>query len=406
MSEPVFDPAGDTAHRDNPYPFYKWLRDNDPVVWDPQLDAYIVSRFDTISAVMSDVETYSSQGSLGMSPDLHDTELQEILAMGDRLGTIIVEADGETHARLHRIWSQFFHGPRINRRRDAIQQLADRFAGDLAAKDQVDLVEDFARPFVLSVISGLMMGLPEEEWGLAYQQAVNSVVWATPWLPREARLAAARAHVEADGWYRELWDTRKAAPMADDIPSLSVHLGEPYEEFIVSTRTIYTAAVDTTVGAITSGVLHLLQSGMWERAASDERFVANAVEETVRYTNPLRGLLRTATRPVVLDGVPIEAGQRIWLLFGSANRDERRFPEADVFDPERPAQQLKEHIGFGIGVHACLGANLANTEARAAISALAARFPDMRLAADFTPTYSSLILWQVLTSLDVMTRQP
>ena len=404
MSKPVFDPAGNTTHRDNPYPLYKSLRDNDPVVWDPQLGAYVVSRFHTISAVMMDSETYSSHGSLGMSPERHETEIQEILAKGDRLGTVIVEADGETHARLHRIWSQFFHGPRINRRREAIQKLAGEFADKLASKDQVDLVEDFSKPFVLSVISGLMMGLPEEDWERAYQQAVNSVVWATPWLPMETRLAAATAHVEADPWYRDLWNKRKAAPMADDIPSLSVHLGEPYEEFIVSTRTIYTAAVDTTVGAITSGVLHLLQNGMWERAAGDERFVANAVEETVRYTNPLRGLLRTTTRPVELDGVSIEAGKRIWLAYGSANRDERKFPDADVFNPDRPARQLKEHIGFGVGIHACLGANLAHTEARAAISALAARFPDMRLAPDFTPTYSSLILWQVLTSLDVMTR--
>jgi cytochrome P450 len=404
MSTPVFDPAGNTTHRDNPYPLYKWLRDNDPVAWDPQLDAYVVSRFDTCVAVMSDAETYSSRGSLGMSPEYHEGEIKEILSKGDPLGTVIVEADGETHARLHRIWSQFFHGPRINRRREAIQQLAGRFVDELAAKDQVDLVEDFARPFVLSVISGLQMGLPEEEWELAYQQAINSVVWATPGLPMEARVAAARAHVEADPWYRDLWNKRKAAPMADDIPSLSVHLGEPYEEFLVSTRTIYTAAVDTTVGAITSGVLNMLQNDMWDRAASSERFVANVVEETVRHSNPLRGLLRTTTRPVELDGVPIEAGKRIWVLFGSANRDERKFPEAEVFDPDRPSQQLKEHVGFGVGIHACLGSNLAHTEARAAISALASRYPDMRLAPDFTPTYSSLILYQVLTSLDVLTR--
>lgn len=404
MSTPVFDPAGNTTHRDNPYPLYKWLRDNDPVTWDPQLGAYLVSRFDTCAAVMADAETYSSHGSLGMSEEFHEGEIKEILAKGDRLGTVIVEADGETHARLHRIWSQFFHGPRINDRREAIQQLATRFADGLAAKERVDLVEDFARPFVLSVISGLMMGLPEEEWEPAYQRAINSVVWATPWLPMEDRLAAARAHVDADPWYRELWNQRKAAPMADDIPSLSVHLGEPYEEFIVSTRTIYTAAVDTTVGAITSGVLHLLQNDMWKRAASDERFVANAVEETVRHTNPLRGLLRTTTRPVVLDGVTIEANQRVWLLFGSANRDERKFPQADNFDPDRGSRQLKEHIGFGVGIHACLGANLAHTEARSAISALAARYPDMRLPADFTPTYSSLILYQVLTGLEVTTR--
>ncbi|MGH3585744.1 MAG: cytochrome P450, partial [Pseudonocardia sp.] len=396
--------AGNTAHRDNPYPLYKSLRDNDPVIWDPQLDAYVVSRFETCAAIMLDAGTYSSEGSLGMSADHHVGEIKDILSTGDRLGTVIVESDGETHARLHRIWSQFFHGPRINGRREAIQQLAARFADDLATKDQVDLVEDFARPFVLSVISGLMMGLPEEDWERAYQQAINSVVWATPWLPMESRIAAAEAHVAADPWYRELWEQRKAAPMADDIPSLSVHLGEPYEEFIVSTRTIYTAAVDTTVGAITSGVMHLLRNGMWERAAHSERFVANAVEETLRHTNPLRGLLRTTTRPVELDGVPIEANQKIWLLFGSANRDERKFPEADVFDPDRPSQQLKDHIGFGVGIHACLGANLAHTEARAAIRALATRYPDMSLPADFTPTYSSLILYQVLTGLEVTLR--
>lgn len=401
MSTLVFDPAGNTTHRDNPYPLYKSLRDNDPVIWDPQLDAYIVSRFDACAAVMADDDTYSSHGSLGMSAE-HEDEIKEILAKGDCLGTIIVEADGEEHARLHRIWSQFFHGPRINARREAIQQLAMRFADGLAAKDRVDLVEDFARPFVLSVISGLMMGLPEEEWEAAYQRAINSVVWATPGLPMEVRMAAARAHIEADPWYRELWNQRKAAPMADDIPSLSVHLGEPYEEFIVSTRTIYTAAVDTTVGAITSGVLNLLNNDLWGRAATSERFVANAVEETIRHSNPLRGLLRTTTRPVVLDGVEIEAGKRIWLLFGSANRDERKFPQADIFDPDRPSQQLKEHIGFGVGIHACLGANLAHTEARAAISALAARYPDMRLPEDFAPAYSPLILYQVLTGLPVV----
>jgi cytochrome P450 len=92
------------------------------------------------------------------------------------------------------------------------------------------------------------------------------------------------------------------------------------------------------------------------------------------------------------------------VLFGSANRDERKFTQPDVFDPDRSSLQLKEHLGWGAEIHPCMGASLPRTEARVAVGTLAARYPDMRLPADFTANYSPLIHFHVWTGLDVLTR--
>jgi cytochrome P450 len=123
------------------------------------------------------------------------------------------------------------------------------------------------------------------------------------------------------------------------------------------------------------------------------------VDEGIRLASPNQGLFRIATRDTEIRGVPIPKGARVWVMFGSANRDESVFPEPDRFDPDRP--NLNEHLAFGRGAHFCIGAPLARLELRVVFEQLARRLERMQIPDDFELVYEPSFILRGLESLDV-----
>lgn len=390
-------------HKDDPFPYFRWARDHEPVVFHPVLGAYLVTRHETVRMVAADPARFSSRRSLPIHIDMQPPEVAEILAETGDATSVLVEADGAEHKRLRDIWHRMLHGVRVNRIRPRIAELAVELAAGLAGRGRADLVADFAQPLVRSVI-GELLGIPHDERDQVYGHAMDGLIWANPLAPMADRIAAARRHVAADGYFRELRDRCRAEPK-DDLVTLLATVddlpGTPLvqSDFTSMIRQFYGAGIDTTRDTITSTVYSMLVEGLWDKAVADRAIIPDAVEETLRRDAPHRGLLRTTTEDVVLDGVALPAGSRLLLLFGSANRDERRFTDPDSFELHR--ENLREHVAFGHGPHACIGAHLARTEARLAVEVLTRRLPELALADGYEPSYVGNFFFRGLERLDV-----
>jgi cytochrome P450 len=194
-----------------------------------------------------------------------------------------------------------------------------------------------------------------------------------------------RRTVEFDKLIRAFVDERRTSPR-DDLTSDLVHAssddGEPSlstSEVISVLAGIVAAGSDTTSILLTYAVwLLLTHPPSWEELREDKDRVPQVIEETLRLRNPVRGLRRVTTRPVVLAGAEIPEGATLYVHVGSANRDEAVFERPDEFDPSRSS--LSEHVGFGKWTHFCLGAPLARLEARIALECLVERLPNLTLA--------------------------
>lgn len=390
-------------HKDDPFPYFRWARDHEPVVFHPALGAYLVTRYETVREVAGDPQRFSSRYSLPIHIDQQPPEVAEILAEVGDATSVLVEADGAEHARLREIWLRMLHGTRINKLRPRIAELAVSLATEITDLGRADLVAEFAQPLVLTVV-GELLGIPPAERDQVYGYALDGLIWANPLAPMADRVAAARRHVAAEDYFRELRDRSRAQPR-DDLVSMLATMddlpGTPLSQsdFTSVIRQFYGAGVDTSRDTITSTVWSMLSESWWAKAVADRSLIPDAVEETLRRDAPHRGLLRTTTEDVVLDGVALPPGSRLLLLFGSANRDERRFAEPDSFEPGR--DDVRAHVAFGHGPHACIGAHLARTEARLAVEVLTRRLPDLTPADGYEPSYVGNFFFRGLERLDV-----
>ncbi|MCI2422869.1 cytochrome P450 [Saccharopolyspora sp. K220] len=393
----AYDPVG--KHRDDPWPLFARLATEEPVSWCDWLEAWVVAGYDANRTIMGDPETFSSRYSTPMHVELQPAELRTVLADMDPLGNPIVSSDHWEH-RLHRaVWQEFFHGKIVGGLEQHVWDTARALADDLAVLPSPDVVRDFAQPLVLRVV-GRLMGFDTAETLWHYQRAMHVVEWATPWLPMDTRLAAARDTVAANHRYRELYAQLCAADTEPTISSMAAHLS--YDHWRTVVLLGWTAAVDTTVGAITGAVYHLLSRNRWQDAHPDS--LPAMIEESIRLDTPHRGLLRTVTTPIRLYDQELAEGDRVLLLFGAANRDPAAFAAPHEFRPERNDQAV--HIGFGHGVHGCVGARLARMETRVALRVLTERFPHATLPTNWSPRYSPSMFFRLLDELPVALTPP
>jgi len=174
----------------------------------------------------------------------------------------------------------------------------------------------------------------------------------------------------------ELVESRRAEPR-DDLVSRLIASREAgmdpltTPEIAVFAMGLLFAGHETTANLVANTVLNVLRHGLWERLAANVHLVPRAIEETLRFEPPVQGMIRRATQDVEIAGVRIPRGEQVLLSFASANRDPSQYPEPGRFDIDRP--EPLRHLGFGHGVHFCLGAELARMEAQAAISCLLAQ---------------------------------
>lgn len=391
------------ADRDNPHLFYERARSR-PISLSPSLGAYMVSRYADIQAVLDDPETFSSKAAL---PLVYDSppEVVAILEEGGVPETpMVVNEDEPEHAPMRALFDAGVNGARVRTLLPVMQARAEELI-DGFDPSGAELVSEYAIPFVQRVIN-TVIGFPHEDGEriAAWTEDVG-MLW-NKLAPVEAHLAAARNVVEYTAYLQELIDARRAEPREDMI-SVLVHgidgvpgLDDAHVHNIIRGATRI-AGFDTTRDAMTATVHLALQDPEARRRIADDptRALMQVTEETLRRDAPHRGLFRVTTREVELGGTLLPQGSPLLLLFGSANRDETVFPDPDAIDLDRP--NVHEHVAFGRGLHQCPGAPLARAEIRVALRALFDRFPDLRLAEDWEPTYIASYFFRGLESLRV-----
>jgi cytochrome P450 len=320
-----------------------------------------VLAFDEVMAVLRDRDTFSSAVYEGV--------------IGAVMGRTILEMDEPEH-RLHRaLVSPVFRSRVLERWEETlvalvVNELIDGFAG----RGQADLVRELTFNFPVQVIARIL-GLPRADYRQFQQWAIAMTSVAADWGRAVAASAALR------DYFGRVLAERRVCPEDDLISELAMVEVEGRrlsdEEIFSFLRLLLPAGVETTYrGSGTCLYALLNRPEQLAAVVAESSLVPAAFEEAIRWEPPVTVVLRRARRDTRIGGVPVASGADVALMIGAANRDERRFERPDEFDVFRRGPS---HVGFGFGVHVCLGMHLARMEARVALETLFARLPDLQL---------------------------
>ncbi|KZS72492.1 cytochrome [Mycobacterium kansasii] len=323
---------------------------------------FIVYRHEDVAQLLRDNETFSSAIIID--------------AFGDVLGRhVMLGMDEPEHGRHRALVAKAFSQKALARWEDGLvrqvgNELIDRFAG----RGHADLVKEFTFPYPTQIIAGLL-GLPREDYPQFQRWSISLLSFTVN--PERGR-AASQALQE---YFAPILAARRREPRDDLISGLAQAEidGEKLsdEEIFSFLLLLLPAGVETTYRSLGNMLLGLLCSPeQLDAVRTDRSLLPQAIEEAVRWEPPLLTITRVATHDTELGGVPIPAGSSVMPMLGAANRQEDRYPDPDRFDIFRPP---RAHIGFGHGVHVCLGMHLARLEMRVALNLMFDRLPRLRL---------------------------
>ncbi|MBC9957246.1 cytochrome P450 [Yimella sp. cx-51] len=309
------------------------------------------------------------------------------------------------HTRIRRLVTKVFTAKAIREFTPRIEALADAALARIQDREDFDLVSELAQPYSISVICELL-GVPQEHGSdlLAWSHAIVKMYEIAP--TAQQQQDAERAAGEFIDFVSALIEQRRATPGTDLISELVMVADEgdrlSVDEIVCTVIVLLNAGHEATVNTLGNGMNALLQRPQqWVRVAAQEVDALTAVEEMLRFDPPLQMFERWVLEPVELAGRQFGVGERIAMLFGSANRDPQRFEDADTFDVGRGDGT---HIGFGAGVHFCIGAPLARAEISAMVHRLATRPAPLRLVE--VPTYHPTFVIRGLRELRVSLLTP
>jgi cytochrome P450 len=299
----------------------------------------------------------------------------------------LLENEPPVHTRLRRLVAGAFARGHVERLRPRVSELAERLADRVADAGSdgsvVDLIADYAEPLPVEVIAELL-GVPPADRRLLRPWS-NAIVKMYEYEVSDAQRAAAeRASAEFVEYLRALVAARRRVPGEDLITSLIAEVDSDgarltEDELITTCTLLLNAGHEATVNVAGNGVSALLtHPAQLADVRSDPEAISSAVEELIRYDSPLQLFERTALADTVVGDVVVEKGQKVAALLGAANRDPAVFAEPDRFDVRRDPNP---HLGFGAGIHFCVGAPLARVELQASLRTLLARFPRLALNA-------------------------
>jgi cytochrome P450 len=353
-----------------PYPIYRRLRDEAPVVWSERLGAWLVSRYSDVQDVLDDTERFSSEARVRRSqtPDA----VWEAFA-GFRG---FFWSDPPRYTAYRHTWTRAFK-PRLKGLAAVVQATVDELLDEVAGAPSVDVVSALAFPLPATVIFSLL-GVPREDRDMFRRVSAALMAGGEGSVP---------AIEESAAWLRGFLDERQRDPRDDILSALMAEL-PPIDSMsdadvrseIVGIVQFLLAGHETTTSTIASGLCQLLQRPHDRALFSRERASRPAaVEEMLRFESPLQFIERRVSRETTFGGQTLQQDDMVKLLLGSANHDERRFADPEAFVISRAPNP---HLAFGHDVHLCLGAPLARIEIPIAIETFLRRFPAARLAVD------------------------
>ncbi|MDG2333737.1 MAG: cytochrome P450 [Myxococcota bacterium] len=382
----------------------RWLRENAPVFWSEKTDAFIITRFEDVVHASKNNDVFCSGE--GVLPG----------KLSPKIG--LIDEDEPRHGEMRGLINRGFTPRMVRKWEEVFQKITDEAINEVANKGECDFVEDIAVPLPLILIAE-MIGIRKEDrkrfhhWSdamisaqgnmdnpeiiaksgaaaMEYMTYVTAVIEDRRKDPKDD-LISILVRAKDDGVLVE-----HARDQAEDLDSTlgrsEEHTSMNNDELIKMSILLMVAGNETTRNGLSGGMQLLIENpDARQRLIEDPSLIPNAVEEMLRLVSPVLSFLRTATQDTEMRGVPIKQGEKILMMYGSANRDPEEFENPDIFDIDREPH----HLAFGIGNHFCLGANLARMEMRVALSELLRRVPDMEYSAHGPEMGSSALVRSV-----------
>lgn len=390
----------DAAFIADPYPTLAAIREETPIYWNDATSQWVVTRFADIHATLRDrrlgrayTHMFSHADVDRPEPDprwahFHEHEAWSLLCL-----------EPPDHTRIRRLISKVFTPSAVNRLQPEIETTSNRLLDRCAELGTFDLLADYAQPFSVAVICS-MLGVPvaDTQRLLDWSHAIVKMYELSA--SEATKVAANNAAREYIDYTRDLIAAKRRKPdgllvsQLVEVEDAGDTLSEA--EIISTTMVLVEAGHEATVNTLGNGFRALMHHpDQWQRLVDGEIAPSTAIEELLRFDAPLQLFERWVLEPgVEVAGQPVAVGQEVAMLFGSAQRDPRRFDQPDQFDVGRGDAA---HIGFGGGIHFCVGAPLARLELAQSVAGLAARFPGLQLVEE--PTYHPTFVIRGLSAL-------
>ena len=376
---------------ENPFPAHEELREAGPAVHLSRYDVRAVARYDEVHAILNDWQTFCSSRGAGLTDFAKEKPW--------RPKSLVLETDPPLHDKTRRVLNRVLSASAMTRLRERFTQEADALIDELVERGSFDAIADLAEAYPLTVFPDAM-GMPRENrhFLLPYGNMVFNSFG-----PRNEFFEAAVADAEPVlAWLQRQMQRDAFAP---DGFGAAIHAASDtgeltQEEAPIVARSLLTAGVDTTVSGIGAAVYCLARfPEEFARLRADPALARTAFEEAVRYETPVQTFFRTTTRPVEIGGIAVGEGEKVLMFLGAANRDPRHWEHPDDYDINRRAVG---HVGFGSGIHQCVGQLLARLEGECVLSALARKAGSIEITAPVRRRYNNTL--RALASLPVTVR--
>ena len=372
----LLDPA---VHAD-PFPFYQRLREEAPVMWDPFMHTWVVTRYEDVHVVLKEF-------SADRTPDPKKMEALGLPSLGpvaDVMARQMLFLDAPAHTRLRKLCMSAFTPRRVDAMEDTVRAIANQLIDASAPRGEMELIADFAEPFPAIVTAGLL-GVPLEDhrelkaWSATFAEMLGNFQH-NPDRIRDVLKCVA----DMTGYFRDAIREQEKNPRDGLIRSLmdAEVDGERLNEDEVIANTIVTmvGGQETTTNLIGNGLLTLIrQPDKMRQMREQPDIIGTAVEELLRFETPSQHTARIAKEDTVMGGKLLRKGEAVMAVMAAGNRDPERFPDPNTLDLTRTDNR---HLAFGWAAHFCFGAALARMEARIAFTALLDRLQDIRLTSD------------------------
>ena len=356
--------------KENPYPYYAYLRRHAPAYRVEPFGFWAISRYEDVDYAVRNPQLFSSA-------TLFEVMLGDLNPVPE--APSLISSDPPVHTRLRKLVNRAFTPRLIAALEPRIREIASQLIAQVATGSEFDLIADLTIPLPVIVIAEMLGVEPDrrdnfKRWS---DDLVSAINMASGGIAEEDRSRIRQSIAEFRTYFQHTIEARRREPREDLISGL-VRAEEEQQaltadEILGLTTLLLIAGNETTTNLIGNAVLALLDHpAELAKVRADPALVPNLVEETLRYDTPVQNIFRQTTRDVELAGTAIPAGAPLLLLYGSANRDERKFPDPDRFDVTRDTQG---HLGYGYGIHYCLGAPLARLEGKVALEALLFQLP-------------------------------
>ncbi|UFM67215.1 cytochrome P450 (plasmid) [Paracoccus sp. MA] len=364
---------------DDPYPEHEKLREAGPVVWLERYGVHGIARYAEVHRVLNDWATFCSSRGVGLQDFSRETPW--------RPPSLVLETDPPEHDRARKVLARVLSPLTMRELRDGFAEAADALVAGLAGRE-IDGIGDLAEAFPLSVFPD-RIGLAREgrEHLLPYAGLAFNAFGPDNALRREA-MARAAPHV---AWVTEQCRRENLSP---DGLGARIHAaadsGEVTpDEAVLLVRSLLTAGIDTTVNGIGAALYCLARfPDQFQALRADPKRARNAFEEAVRFESPVQTFFRTTTRAVELGGATIPEGSKVLMFLASANRDPRRWDRPDQYDI---ARKTSGHVGFGSGIHMCVGQLVARLEGEVVLEALARHADAIEIAGPPVRSYNNTL---------------